>query len=1372
MVRRTRPRPHQLFTAASDDREGWREQALPGREHALFGVGLGHVPQVRLAEFGPQGRVVQQRGEGAGQGRIVDRDHEGVLRRGQHVGHVAHAGGGNGAAGGHRLQQRDGHLLRVGGEHEQVHGVQERDRVCDVPGEDGPIRDAEFGCQPLERRALRAVTHDEQAAGQWAVGACRLGEGAHEAAHVLFGPQCRDGAHHRPFTGERHGRPGLEAPQVDPVRHQVHPAGREPPRVERDPLQGAGRHHHVPPGQRDPARPDPARQLRRAFVRAEPVFHVQVRRDLPAVRERPFDGAPVARHEHGRAEPTQRCAEKPERAHEVPLRHVQREGGDIQARVQALAARGVAVHGDDDVAQARAEMVRQRTEPDLSATHGETREGMEHEGGGRHGACVAKGRGSGKRGGSPDGPRPLLIVSAGCAHQGAVARGASSCLDDRGMGSLKAEPSPELVKQDSADMQGKPAPRMKRVLQDSSMYLLANLMTRLVGFLAIPFYSRFLTPAQYGLIELVELSTQTIAIALGLQAIGTALTRLYHDEVSEAGQRAVASTCVLTSLGLSLVVTIVACAAAESLSGVMFHTTEYTRLLQAAFVAMFFANIVEISLVWERMQSNARLYLIYTVVSTCALLSLNILFIGVLNFGVWGFVSSKLIVTAISCVYLMARVGRTVGWAYRWSHVPELARFGAPLVLSGLSYFAIHFSDRFFLSAPELLADLGRYSLAYRFAFLISMLVGDSFAKSWGATLYQYTDEAGWQARFARVASYFAFVLFGAGVGVVLFGPDLLRLMVPPDFLPPPLILPMLIAAYVAREIGDFFRSLMLINKRSGLVGQVALGSALFNLGANALLIPTFGIIGAAGATFITWFAYMLVCWWLSQREHRLPVSAWAFVRIALLAIAVCGVASAMRLHGLLPQLVLDGLWTLLFLGLAASLFLTDEERQGALGVAGSVALWALTRQRMGPGPEEAAAEAHPSVVILAYYFPPQNEIGAARPGRFARGLRRMGASVTVVTSAEGAAGPDGMVVLHAPTPRAIAAGGAVVANDAVLRMRVRGLHVAERALMPYDDRLGWFPGAYDAAQNALRPGSVVLSTHPPLVTHLVALALKQKHGHPWIADFRDPLYGNPSRTSQRASMLDPVLERVVVENADVVIANTEMAGRQLRARYPVQAHKIEVIWNGYDPADGIEPSAAPVTTRFALTHVGTMYANRTLLPIVLSVARLIDQGRLQPDAFVLRQVGRADPHCLDLEAPVMQALLALGCLEVVNRNVPLAEAHAAMREANGLLLLDMTETNRGVQVPGKTYEYIRTGRPVLALTVPGSSTQEVLARSGIDHACVDLHAPVEMFDAAVLAFLQAPARVSRPSEAFMQTFSATAQTAHLMRLIERVRPA
>ena len=102
------------------------------------------------------------------------------------------------------------------------------------------------------------------------------------------------------------------------------------------------------------------------------------------------------------------------------------------------------------------------------------------------------------------------------------------------------------------------APKLGRLLQDSSLYLIGNVTVRAVGFLAIPFYSRFLSPAQYGLIELVELSTQTVAIAFGLQAIGAALSRLFHDQQTAENEQAVVSTSLIATGILSALVTIIA----------------------------------------------------------------------------------------------------------------------------------------------------------------------------------------------------------------------------------------------------------------------------------------------------------------------------------------------------------------------------------------------------------------------------------------------------------------------------------------------------------------------------------------------------------------------------------------------------------------------------------------------------------------------------------------------------------------------------------------------------------------------------------------------------------------------------------------------
>ena len=484
-------------------------------------------------------------------------------------------------------------------------------------------------------------------------------------------------------------------------------------------------------------------------------------------------------------------------------------------------------------------------------------------------------------------------------------------------------------------MTGAQAPRqpssqtsLQRVFRHSALYAIGNVASRVIAFIAIPFYSRFLTPAEYGLIELIELSTQTVAITCGLQAIGTALTRLFHDQTSQAARRDVVSTALIGTAALSACVTVVSVAAAETISRAVFHTDTWTTLLQAAFVAMCFASLIEVVLVYERMRDNARFYLAYSLMTLSLNLSLNILFIGGLGAGVWGFVSSKLVVSVAGAAFLAWRLRRDVGWHWRGVHVPEFVRFGAPLILSGLSYFAIHFSDRFFLASAVSLAEIGRYALAYRFALMVNSLVGDSFAKSWNVSLYRHTDDAGWREQFARVFAYFAVALCSTGLAITVFGPELLGVMVPPSFRPPTLLLPMLVLAYVLRDIADFFRSLLLINKRSVWVGKIALAAAALNVVLNLALIPAYGTSGAAWATLLTWSAYLVVCWVVADREHRLPIRLAPYGALMALMVAVYAAAACFRARGFWLQAFLDGAWVALFVGIAVLMLFSRAERR------------------------------------------------------------------------------------------------------------------------------------------------------------------------------------------------------------------------------------------------------------------------------------------------------------------------------------------------------------------------------------------------------------------------------------------------------------
>jgi len=210
------------------------------------------------------------------------------------------------------------------------------------------------------------------------------------------------------------------------------------------------------------------------------------------------------------------------------------------------------------------------------------------------------------------------------------------------------------------------------------------------------------------------------------------------------------------------------------------------------------------------------------------------------------------------------------------------------------------------------------------------------------------------------------------------------------------LLVPILVLAYVLRDVADFFRGLLLINKRAVWVGKIALAAALLNLLFNVLLIPAYGTHGAACATLLTWSAYLVVCWIVADREHKLPIRLAPYGRLLILTVVVYAAAAFFRAASLLLQAVLDGVWITLFVGIAALLFFPRSELQSMVRWLGDL----LTRALIPNAPEWPMHKpAGCKVLLLAYYFPPQNEIGAARPHRFARYLRRLGTPVSVICS-------------------------------------------------------------------------------------------------------------------------------------------------------------------------------------------------------------------------------------------------------------------------------------------------------------------------------------------------------------------------------------
>ena len=353
-------------------------------------------------------------------------------------------------------------------------------------------------------------------------------------------------------------------------------------------------------------------------------------------------------------------------------------------------------------------------------------------------------------------------------------------------------------------------------------------------------------------------------------------------------------------------------------------------------------------------------------------------------------------------------------------------------------------------------------------------------------------------------------------------------------------------------------------------------------------------------------------------------------------------------------------------------------------------------------------------VLMIAYHFPPlAGSSGIQRTLRFVQHLPSLGWQPLVLT-AHPRAYERTAQDLMAEVPQ-----GTVVrrafALDTARHLSIKGRYLGALAR---PDR--WATWRFDAVRQGLqlvrefRP-EVIWSTFPVPTAHAIGATLQRKTGLPWVADFRDPM-------AQEGYPADPVLwaafdrlERQTLQQACLSVFTTPGAAQEYRRRYPGKAASIRVLENGFDEesflsAERAQPHTPPLNPgRLTLLHSGIVYPEeRDPAPLMQALGELRRAGRLGPGDFCLRF--RAAAH----DALVQRLAQQHGVADMVETLPPVgyAEALHEMRCADALLVMQSAGCNE--QIPAKTYEYLRAGRPVLCLADPAGDTAGVLRDAGL----------------------------------------------------------
>ena len=398
---------------------------------------------------------------------------------------------------------------------------------------------------------------------------------------------------------------------------------------------------------------------------------------------------------------------------------------------------------------------------------------------------------------------------------------------------------------------------------------------------------------------------------------------------------------------------------------------------------------------------------------------------------------------------------------------------------------------------------------------------------------------------------------------------------------------------------------------------------------------------------------------------------------------------------------------------------------------------------------------------MFAYHYPPENAIGGERPFRFSKYLSRMGYTCRVFSAADQTGRED-------PNTESIADPFFVNPRHKLSWQFERAVR---KVLLPGALGTHWCYQASNAAKRYLekQPDTRVtlFSTFPPVGSHLAAWQLARSTNFPWIADFRDPMANESFAKSMNLfqRLVDQWFEKLLIRRADAVILNTSGALARWQEKYPHLRGKAHLIWNGFDPEDRLSPLPSSSGDCRVLSHTGELYGGRSATPILESIGRLIAAKRLPAGQIRVRLIGPMEREELPSQE-FLDSARSHGWLELVAQKIPKLDALQIARSSDSLLLL---QPQSSTQVPGKLFEYLQIGRPILAFVAPNSASQQLLEQSGVPYRCVYPGTCPARIDDIVAEFFHLPSVAVAANSWFEEQLSAEKQTRVLDAIIRTV---
>ncbi len=415
---------------------------------------------------------------------------------------------------------------------------------------------------------------------------------------------------------------------------------------------------------------------------------------------------------------------------------------------------------------------------------------------------------------------------------------------------------------------------------------MGDVIVKAIAFVLIPLYTRFLTPEAYGVYSLVLTFQAILIIVLGL-GFNSAIFKVYNEVEDEGEKKRVVSTALLTLLFWGLPLTILLFMSVPFLSHLIWSSTETALYLKILFVAIFFDIFRLMALAFLRAREKPILYSAINIINFLVLVSLNIINVAIRKRGILGIMESQLITSMLLSIGVGFMVFRRIGFGFSRKYLRGLLDFGLPLIPGGMAAWSLTMTAYYFIHHYCTGHEVGLYGIGLRFGMILNMLIVHPFRTAWLPFVFSIKDDQHANRVYSLALTYFCLVGFTMLLFLSILGKEIVLITATEAFLGGYRIIPFIALAYLFYGLYNTVDIGVLLTGKTKVYAFITLLTALLQIGLNFLLVPLWGIMGAALVMAFSYMVLFLIMFFTAQKLYPIRYEIGRLVKMSIIGIGI-----------------------------------------------------------------------------------------------------------------------------------------------------------------------------------------------------------------------------------------------------------------------------------------------------------------------------------------------------------------------------------------------------------------------------------------------------------------------------------------------------